>query len=747
MAVLSLDRPAAGRVFVALYLGVLAFAAASLPAAPASAYSVTTAAGGGKSVKRWFSNKISYHINPIGSDDLPFSTVQAELTKGFAGWMEPSCTGLEFTPGYHCNTALGKCLYDKNVACKADSDCPASTNKKVMPIGYNANGRNELVFIEDSSWKHGNFVLGVTVAWDNNWQGAITESDIAFNGYLQKWTTDPNKAGNGTQHLLSVAIHEQGHFFGVMHVLGGWNQADPPTMAPNVMPYGISASLSADDKKASCFLNPKSTHSCSNDSDCPYVVQKSSQSGSESYGAKLVCKSGSCVWGAAPVQGQTTIGGTCSSDNDCKSGLFCQPIGNGTSYCAQTCTVSKANCPSGFTCYPYQGNTGQGVCLAPFGGGAKKGIGETCAAGNDCQSFLCVGGTCKQPCTVGGSSCPSGQICEAVPGSGGACVDKAEPSLKDLNEECFAPEECGSGVCMKDDLQSTVGYCRLICTAPGSCPDGFQCVSQGEGYTGCIPGKESIPSGQPCTKDAMCEGNICVPAAELGSLCSNVCTLGDTTGCPCGMVCANGVKGVACYLGQPKGCLPDGTPCTGDVECSSGICLAGACRPKCKVGADVGCDLGLSCLRLDPGGADGRCAQPGQVPVGNFCVADEVCATLLCAKDSEDVSRCSDPCIPGDAATCPAGSGCVQIAPGYGRCQQGATGTPGPDTTGGGDAVGDGVAGGDTTPTVGGGYVPAPQSSSCSAAPAGRGASWPAGMLWVIVGCVVWIARRRTLAA
>ena len=360
-----------GRVAAYLCLSMIV-AAASLAASPAAfAYSVTTAAGGGKSVKRWFSNKISYYISPIGSDDLPLATVQAELTKGFAGWMEPGCTGLEFAPGYHCNTALGKCLFDKNVACKVDTDCPASKNKKVLPIGYNANGRNELVFIEDSAWKHGNYVLGVTVAWDNNWQGAITESDIAFNGYLQKWTTDPNKAGNGTQHLLSVAIHEQGHFFGVMHVLGGWSQSDPPTMAPNVMPYGISASLSPDDKKASCFLNPKTTHSCSNDSDCPYVVGKSSQTGAESYGAKLVCQSGTCVWGAAPAQGTKALGGICAADSECKTGLFCQAIGNGTSYCAQTCTVSKANCPSGFTCYPYQGSSGQGVCLAPLGGGSK----------------------------------------------------------------------------------------------------------------------------------------------------------------------------------------------------------------------------------------------------------------------------------------------------------------------------------------------------------------------------------------
>ncbi len=314
----------------------LAFVAASLLAcASASAYSVTTVTPQSKNVKRYFDNKIPYLIGYGGSDNLSLDVVRAELKKGFDGWMAPSCTALNFVEGYHCNTALGKCLYDSGKTCSKDTDCPAAYNLKVLPAGYNDNGRNELVFIENSAWKHGTYVLGVTVAWADNWKGAIVESDIAFNGYQQKWTTNPNLAGNGTQHLLSVAIHEQGHFFGVMHVLGGWSQSDPPTMAPNVMPYGLSASLNPDDQKAACFLNPKGgTHSCSKDSDCPYIVHKSSQTGKEAYAAKLSCKSGTCVWAGATVGGSKPLGGDCVSDAECASSLFCQPVSGGQGFCA-----------------------------------------------------------------------------------------------------------------------------------------------------------------------------------------------------------------------------------------------------------------------------------------------------------------------------------------------------------------------------------------------------------------------------
>lgn len=716
-------------------------------AAPAFAFSVRTVTQNSKTIQRYFDNKIPYLIASTGSDDLPLQTVREELKKGFAGWMAPSCTAIDFVEGYHCNTAIGKCLYDKGVSCKADADCPASKSVKVMPLGYNSNGRNEIVFAENSVWKHGTYVLGVTVAWSNNWQGAFVESDIAFNGYQQKWTTNPNLAGNGTQHLLSVAIHEQGHFFGVMHVLGGWSQSDPPTMAPNVMPYGISASLNADDQKAACFLNPAGgKYTCSKDSDCPYIVVKNQSTGKESYGAKLSCKSGSCAFAGASTGGSKPLGSECLSDAECAASLFCQPVSGGVGYCAITCKTNATSCPTGFVCYAYQGNTGNGVCLKPLGGGgATKDVGESCESSAQCKSLLCAGGACVKPCALGvAGQCGDDEICESLPGGGGACVKKTEPSLKDLSEECYAPEECASGVCMKDDIQATVGYCRGLCSTPGSCPDGFKCVSQGEGYTGCIPGNESLPSGQPCTKDAICAGGLCIAAGDAGSVCSNTCDKADPTTCPCGMVCADGAKGTACYLGKPVACLTDGSACTADGECISGVCKQGACQPGCAVGGKAICAEGYGCLRVGADTGKGYCEARGKVEDGNFCVADSVCASLLCVKDGEGIPRCSRPCMPGEAAGCPAGSGCVEIASGVGRCVAGAAGGGGGGSdasAGGADAVTGGDSGGGPN-VVPGNFQPAASPSGCTT---GRTPTSAQGLLaGLLLALAALLLRRRT---
>ncbi len=695
----------------------------------ASGYAVATASVGGKAIKRWYDTTVYYLLSPLGSDDVPFASVKAEIEKGVAAWASPSCTSLQFKPGYHCNTALGKCLYDKNASCTQDIDCPAAKTKKVMPLGFNNNGRTELVFAEDSTWKHGSYVLGVTVALDANSQGAITESDIAFNGLLQKWTLDPNKAGNGTQHLLSVAIHEQGHWIGVQHMLGGWSQSDPPTMTPNVMPLGISATLSPDDLKAPCFLNPKSgKYACTNDSDCPFIVDKSSQSGAEAYTAKLVCQSGQCIFGPPPAQKTKVLGEVCTSDSDCKSGLFCQPIGNGTSYCAQNCSVSKANCPSGFQCYGYQSGGDQGVCLKPLGG-SQKDLDASCSSSGECKSLLCVGGKCKQACAVGGTSCPPGQVCEQVPGQGGACVPKTGPTLAGLGDECSAPEECESGLCMKDTPDDVIGHCRTACTVPGSCPTGFKCDSQAIGYTGCIPGKEEVESGQPCINDGMCKGGLCVPAAEQGKVCSNPCTLGAADACPCGMMCAVGVQGTACYVTEPVGCLKDGTPCSGDGACASGICLSAICRPACTVGDEASCDAGLACLSLQGSGGKGRCVVPGQTGEGSFCVSHDVCASLLCLSGADAVPRCQDPCLPDQPTTCDAGEICVAMGAGHGCVtDSGGAAETSADAAGGSDSEGsDGGGGGPAEDGVGvqdtaaGVFFgpPAP-ASSCSAAPVSR---------------------------
>ena len=342
---------------------VLAAALVCAAAAPgiSHAFSIAESQKGSKKIVQWASDTIGYFLHPAGCKQLSQSDTFQQWRAGYEGWMAVPCTNVQFVEQHHCQA--GACKFDKGAACGSDADCPSASNLKLVAVGYNTNGRNELAFINDSAWSYGNYVLGVTVpVWDGS--GKIFESDIAFNGYLQKWTTNPKGTSNNTQHLLSVAIHEEGHFFGVQHVLPqtGWDPKDPPTMAPAVDPYGNSWTLNADDSKAVCFLHPKTTYGCAGDVDCPYIVDQDSK-GQEAYTGKLTCSSGQCTFGGSvPVGGQTELGQPCSNDDQCKSSM-CQPVSSTQAYCSQLCTPQSPNCPPNFDCYPYQNNQSQGACL------------------------------------------------------------------------------------------------------------------------------------------------------------------------------------------------------------------------------------------------------------------------------------------------------------------------------------------------------------------------------------------------
>lgn len=735
---------------LSLLLALLFAGASLLSAHQAMAYTITTASKYSKKTKRYSKSTVIYHLHPNGSDNMSKKDALDALRKGFKDWMDVSCGDLTFKEGYHCNLALKSCVFDKGKSCTKDTDCPAAFNLKVMPIGYKNNGRNEMVFTEDSKWTLGTYVLGVTVAL-HNYNGVIVESDIAFNGLKQKWTNDPNKFGGGWSHLPSVSIHEQGHFFGVMHNLGGWSQSDPPTMTPNVHPYGISASLAGDDKKAICFLNPKNgKHSCKNDSDCPYVMQRDS-AGKEVYSAKYTCKSGTCVWGALSGGSSKKLGDSCISQSECAQPMFCQPVG-GQSFCSQQCNPQKKNCPSGFTCYGYQGQPTKGACLkTPGSTVSKKENGEACQQSQECKSLLCLQGSCEKPCTPGSNAkCSAGEVCQQLSGGNGVCVKSTGPVLKGEGKECQDPTECASGVCMKNDLQATVGYCRDKCTGPGNCGKGYKCVSQGEGYQGCLPGKEEIASGGVCQFDEQCSGGKCILAGDAGKICSQTCKVGDAKSCPCAMACQNTSNGAACFPAKPLGCLPGGEPCVDGGECASSVCANGTCQKACNIiyGRDT-CPAGQGCIRQAVGKVDGYCTPKGNVEQGQFCLGDELCVTLFCDKDvtKNNETRCGLPCDPG-AKTCVAGQKCNPLSSIYGACYEptvddDAGATTGADTAGADTGItGNAGAGGGNVKTTNTGT----SDSGCTAGATG-GSSAPVGGLVLLLGLMIWRRRERTAAS
>lgn len=708
------------RIGTALVAGCLLLAPAVV-----LAFAVQTVQPGSKTLVKWQQSKITYFLHPAGSADVTPKIALDELRAGFVGWQQQACSNLTFVEGYHCNTALKQCLYDKSgsspKACSADADCPSASNLKLVVLGANPNGRNELAWVETSgkgAWTFGQYVLGVTspMRYQN---GVIFESDIAFNGFHHKWTAKAGDSGWDKQHILSVGIHEIGHFFGVQHMLGGWNPNDPPTMAPSVAQYGLSASLNADDVKAPCFLHPKSSYVCKNDADCPYMNHDDDATGAEYYSAKMVCQGSSCVFGGELATGTKALGDDCAVPKDCKTGLFCQPYGS-SSVCSQACTTTKKDCPSGFACFGYQGGGGKGACMADKGAVTpSKKPGETCASSAECVTLSCVQEVCRVKCTPKAPvECNAEtEECAVLPASGiGACVPKAPVTKLPFDGACFLHEECASNVCMKVDADADSGNCRLACTGKGTCAGEFGCVDQGDGVLGCLPGTDKEGLGKACKTPVDCQSGLCI-GDVAAQYCSASCEAGKPGSCPCGMGCEATSAGQLCLAGAKVGCVANGAACAAGSECTSGACVDKVCRASCSIVTVAACGVDEGCKRLQSGAIDGSCAKKGGATAGTACAADGDCQSLLCDFDltTNGERRCLQPCPSGNQETCGQGLACFAMSKALGQCQ---------------------LAGAAITPV--GSVVPPPPASNCSASRSGG--EWGAVAALAVAA---WVCLRR----
>jgi hypothetical protein len=407
---------------------------------------------------KWSKLPIGYYVTSIGSDDVPGNSDTDAILASFADWEAIECSKLAFEQ-------LG-----------------TTTTTDVIATGAAPNEKNELVFVEDSNWSFGEWVLGVTSPLTYI-SGEIFEADIAFNGYQTSWSTT---GASNKSDVKSVAIHEIGHFFGLQHNLDG-DPTNPPTMAPTADPYGRTASLEYDDELGACYLYPTgSIFSCTQSSQCPYVLDNAPDTGEDYYALKLVCGASVCKY----ESGGKGIGESCSG-NDCAAPLFCQPV-TGGSVCSKYCYTDFTSCPSGFACFAYQGEQSLGACLesdAP----TTKANGQPCFGSADCASGLCVeiGGeyTCRQPCTKvnAASVCAGGEVCFVAGGAtAGACVPKAlAPSdLSPSGFPCNAGGECMSGICLKTPGGSGPQFCRDSCET--GCSADFSCTTV-NGQAVCLP--------------------------------------------------------------------------------------------------------------------------------------------------------------------------------------------------------------------------------------------------------------------
>jgi hypothetical protein len=217
-------------------------------------------------------------------------------------------------------------------------------------------------------------------------------------------------------------------------------------------------------------------------------------------GSNLTCASGLCAT-QADLTGLNVASGICSkpccADSDCAAdGFHCFATAGGNlcvpnaiadcenTSCATACCGSSG-CGDGSSCaFPDEGDGGVGTVAScqPFGGdnsfcGTDGSGGDGCDDNADCQSGLCVG--------TGGQ---------------GVCDQTA----------CTTPC-CNDAVCQQQDPAATCQWLDLT-TSTGNLA-AFVHVCNGS--------NASTASGDSCSTDADCKGNVCANKVCTGPCCTD----------------------------------------------------------------------------------------------------------------------------------------------------------------------------------------------------------------------------------
>lgn len=188
-------------------------------------------------------------------------------------------------------------------------------------------------------------------------------------------------------------------------------------------------------------------------------------------GANETCNpaNGHCETSMMPPMGSGSLNTTCASNADCTS-TVCFDIGGSIGpRCIQACGAST-DCPSGFTCYPFDGAK---MCVsAQLFNGASFGTpaGGGCANSGQCRSNYChQSGQCVETCTDS-SQCPGGACAwtEVIQNRYIAACDGPNGNVPD-GGSCSDDAECASGACLGSQ-------CGALCSSSTACSQGETCV-------------------------------------------------------------------------------------------------------------------------------------------------------------------------------------------------------------------------------------------------------------------------------
>lgn len=223
---------------------------------------------------------------------------------------------------------------------------------------------------------------------------------------------------------------------------------------------------------------PICTKACCSSADCPseFVCFNGGTGGA-------YCVPSTLAERTPPATGGRMAGATCSSNNDCRSGL-CEAVGGGTSRCLDTC-CTKSGCAAGTECrlrsIAAPGPAHTIWACSPANAGALGEIGQACDESSECKSDNCIGlgpgRICRPPC---GSTAD----CRALPGfENGHCLYGSADS--DRFRFCFSDttatdDPAGAScvndtTCQSDYCDAELRRCMNVCGRDRDCAANESC--------------------------------------------------------------------------------------------------------------------------------------------------------------------------------------------------------------------------------------------------------------------------------
>ncbi len=328
--------------------------------------------------------------------------------------------------------------------------------------------------------------------------------------------------------------------------------------------------------------------------------------------------------------GPGDVGGTCTMDSDCESGLCidgaCSAPCDTSNDCAAdgsfVCEITSVATGTGGSedltiCVPRPPDscisdadcTGTDRCVAnktmtelQFECGPAVGTeesGDACVVDADCAQNLCIGGACAGPCAEVGDCGGAPQRCEVTN------VNLGNNAMASA-QICVPPISCGNqgdcpvaagDVCyVREDAGAIDPICRAanvgggglgqVCSAATECANNFcldtrfrdvcvfPCLTNADCTTvGYECGTVAVPLTAGGTEDV----SMCVPKAPPACASESACG----TGLDCAIIANVAGDALESVCVPTTGGVATGVACTTDDDCGSLVCLNSFCAAPC----------------------------------------------------------------------------------------------------------------------------------------------------------------------